>query len=115
MPPPPLPLSPEPFGGLTAGVLVFCGVVVTAVLGFFGVRSSRVAPLQTALNDAFRSLTDELQADRVRLCAQISELEADLLIAETEVIRLRQEIRGHQQRETSLRRWAERSGLTPPG
>lgn len=67
-----------------------------------------------ALNDAFRSLTEELQADHAQLSARISGEKLARERAEAEVLRLRGLVNSHIQREASLKRWAERSGLTLP-
>ena len=113
MPSPSLPGLPGGGSELT-GVLLFLGAIATAVLGYFGVRSTRTAPLQEALNGAFTTLVDELQTDRARLVARISELESDVTSRESEIQRLRGVIRGLQQREDSLRRWAQRAGYELP-
>src|SRR5579872_4405032 len=112
MSPPPLPTHSGHVGSTVTGVLLFLGACVTGVLGYFGVRSTRTAPLQEALNGAFRSLVDELQADSARLTARISELEDDQAGQEGEIRRLRGVVRGLQQREASLIRFAERAGMT---
>lgn len=118
---PGFPVGFPNFGSISTGVLLFLGACVTAGLSYLGVQSTRTAPLQEALNGAFTSLMDELQTDRARLLARILELEAqntelhdDVKTREGEIQRLRGEIRGNQQREDSLRRWAERSGVTLP-
>ena len=85
---------------LTA-VLPFLGAIVAALLGWFGALSTRTAPQQMALNDAFRTLMDELQNERAQHIVRISELES-------EVIRQRGEIAQHLQIAASLQHQVDR-------
>jgi len=84
------------------------------VLGFFGVRFTATAPLQQALNDAFRAMTAELQSERAQLTARISELEEDKAILQAEIARQRQEICGLLQWKSSAQHLFERSGIPLP-
>lgn len=85
--------------------LPFLGGIAVAAIGFLGSRSTAVAPLQSALNDAFRSLMDEWQAERAQHIARISELEG-------EVRRQRSVINQGLQREESQTRLLERDEAT---
>ena len=116
--PPQLPLWP-PGGGAPGSSFLDAlpylgGALIVGVLGFFGVRFTATAPLQQALNDAFRAMTAELQSERAQLTARISELEEDKAILQAEIARQRQEIRGLLQWQDSARRWFERSGTPLP-
>lgn len=91
---------------LTAA-LPYLAAGATAVLGYLGARYTATAPLQSSLNDAFRSLTDELQTERARLIVRISELEG-------EIIRQRGVINEGLAREAAMKRLAEK-GLDIPG
>lgn len=84
-----LPVSPS------SGVLPFLGVVVAAALGWFGARYTAAAPLQSSLNDAFRTFMEECQNERAQHIARILELES-------EILRQRGEINQHLQIQASL-------------
>jgi len=86
-------------------VLLFFGTVVTAVLGWFGVRSMRTAPLQESVNDALRLLMAELQNLHARDIARISELESELLLAQGEARNLKQKV-------SSILELCRRAGVT---
>lgn len=102
MPLPPLWISLGALGSDFSGALPFCGGVVASVLGYFAVKFTARAPLQTALNDAFRSLMEELQIQHASDIAHISELQ-------NENARLNGELRASQQRERSTLALAERA------
>lgn len=53
--------------------------LTTAVFGFFGARFTATAPLQASLNDAFRSLMEELQTQHAQDSVRILELEREVL------------------------------------
>jgi hypothetical protein len=96
-----------PFGLPWWVVLPSLSAGVGSLLTFLGVRFSQTAPLQVAMNDAFRALMAEFQSDRLAHTVRISELEG-------EIQRLRGELRSSQQTEISLRHFVKRSGLTLP-
>ncbi len=75
---PSLPPPPTLSSSLVA-VLSFLGATLVAVVGYFGARFTATAPLQVALNSAFRSLMEEWQSERARLIVRISELEGEVL------------------------------------
>ena len=93
------PLPPS--GSHSSDALPYLAAVVTAALGWFGARYTAIAPLQTSLNDAFRTLMDEWQTERAAHIARISELEG-------EVLRQRGVINQGLQREQSLQHAYER-------
>jgi hypothetical protein len=72
---PPPSISAPPPGFIWTGVLAFCVACVAPVLAYFAGRGAAAAQLQTALNDAFRSLMVELQGERSVLVARVTELE----------------------------------------
>lgn len=92
-------------------VLPYFGTVVAALLGYFGARYTATAPLQTALNDAFRSLMEELQTKGASDAALILELRQREVELEAEIIRQRGELRQKDQLIDSLTRLCERNGL----
>ncbi len=94
-------------GSPLAAVLPYWLAVLTAVLGYLGARFTAAAPLQESLNDAFRTLMEELQSAHARAIVRASELEA-------EIIRQRGELRQLEQRRQSLVHFIERAGLTVP-
>ncbi len=105
---------PNPFQSLISysggtGVLWFFGVIGAALLAWSAARYSQRAPLQESLNAAFRSVMDELQTERARLIARISELESDLTNREAEIIRLRGEVRQHLQIQQSQHRLLDKN------
>ena len=107
-----LQILPPTSGSGGAGVLPYLlavGIpsIITGLIGYFGARFTAAAPLQTALNDAFRSLTVELQTQHAQLVARISELEV-------ERDQLRGDNRGLRQLMDSLIRFAEASALALP-
>lgn len=99
--------SPQPLtllsmsGSDLSAVLPYLAAVVTGLLGFYGARFTATAPLQSSLNDAFRSLMEELQTQHARDIARISE-------QENEIARLSGELRASQQRERSMLNLTER-------
>lgn len=117
---PPSPIPSGPSGLPSWDVLLYSamgagGVVIAALIACFGVLFSQRAPLQAALNGAFSALTKELQDERARLIARISEhevlqakLEADMAEARLEVIAKDNEIRGLKQLRDSLERSVQR-------
>lgn len=105
--PPPSPLPPD-LGSPSSGALPYLVAVVTGLLGFFGARFTATAPLQASLNDAFRSLMDELQTEHARLSARVYELESEKL-------QLAGDLRQTQQREQSLLELVRRAGIPIPG
>lgn len=116
MPSPPLSTPPGPLGlPLGDALLYLVGAVAVALLGLFGVLFTGRAPLQQALNDAFRSLTEELQQERAQLIARISELEAEKLDRDLTVLQKDGEIRGLKQYRDSLLALIRRSGIGVPG
>jgi hypothetical protein len=104
-----------PFGLPSWGVLAFLAGAASTVAAYFGGRGTATAQLQTALNDAFRSLTTELQGERASLIARVSELERELARAKAESVERMGLIRGHEQRELSLVNLLLRSGVDLPG
>ena len=120
-------MSPQTFGIVITGVLGFFGVCLGAVLKWFGGRPSQAAALQTSLNDALRIFMAESQADHVRQAARISELEGDLAKTQHELeltqdklgdaLRDRQTLSGEvvnlQQSQQSLMRLLEKQGHSP--
>lgn len=95
-------------------LVAVAAALATGAFGYLGARYTATAPLQTALNDAFRSLMDEFQTARAQSSARISELERENSQQEIEMANLRAQIIGAQQLHGSLVRWCERSGLKVP-
>jgi chromosome segregation ATPase len=87
---------------------------VTALLGWFGARFTAHARLEKTLLDASRALVEECQAQHARDGVRISALEETVREREGEIQRLRGEVRQAAQREDSLRRLFERSGVPLP-
>ncbi len=98
----PLLITSSASGSDLSVVLPYLAAVVTGLLGFFGARFTATAPLQSSLNDAFRSLMEELQTQHAHDIARISE-------QENEIARLSGELRASQQRERSVLNLAERA------
>lgn len=113
-PPSQLPNGSGPDGSGFSGALPYLGAVITGLLGFFGARFTGAAQQWAALSGAFSSLMGELQTDRARLIARISDLEATVQSRDAEIKQLRGEIRGLQQLVDSLRRLCAKSGLALP-
>jgi len=107
MPSPQLPVPLPPDGSPFGAALPYAVAVLTALLGWFGAQFTAGARLQKTLLDASRTLVAEAQTRHSADGARITELES-------EIIRLRGEVRGHQQWEDSVRRWAQRAGLHLP-
>lgn len=101
----PGPSSPD--GSTLTAALPYLAAVVTALLGYFGARFTGTAQQQTALNDAFRSLVEELQDERAHHIARISELES-------EVLRQRGAINNHLAKEDAYLRILQRNNIKPP-
>lgn len=118
MSPPPSFPGPLQYGLPTSAVLPYLAAalasLITGVFAFFAARSTSTAPQQMAMNDAFRALMDDLQAERATLTARISVLESDVIFREAEIVRMRGEVRGTLQSMHSLIRWCERSGVEVP-
>lgn len=113
---PPLSPLPTPSGFPFGDVLLyFGGTAIISVLGFFGVRFTATAPLQMAMNDAFRSVTAELQQERAQLIVRISELERKTADQEMIILQKDGEIRGLKQSRDSLLALLRRSGIQIPG
>lgn len=112
--PPGLPSSGSGYTAVLLSLLAVVGALITGAFAWSAARFTATAPQQMAMNDAFRSLTEELQTERARLIAQISELEKDVKDHELEVLRLRGEIRGRDQLVASLIRLCERSKIKVP-
>lgn len=68
------PLSP-PSGFIWTAILAFFAAIIAPLLAYFAGRGQAAAQLQTALNDAFRSLMEDLQGERSALIVRCSELE----------------------------------------
>lgn len=84
-------------------VLPFLAPVMTAVAGWFAALSTAPARLQSTINDAFSSLMEELQVERARLLAHISELQSALNAERARSELLAGEVRQNQQLISSLR------------
>src|SRR6185369_1167338 len=80
-------------------VLPFSASVVTALLAWFAARSTSLARLQKTLLDASRDWVRHTQEQRALDIARISELEAELLKATAEALRLRGEVDAGIQRD----------------
>jgi hypothetical protein len=107
MQPPPSPTPPQTLGSALLVALPYLGAIAASVLGWFAAQFSTVARLEKTLLGASQSFVEQAQALRAQDGARISELEA-------EIIRQRGLIRGHQQWEDSVRRWARRSNVDLP-
>ena len=70
-------ISSPPSGFIWTAALAFCGLIVAPLLAYFAGRGQAAAQLQTALNDAFRSLMEELQGERSALIVRVLELEGE--------------------------------------
>jgi len=121
MQPPPLPTpSGTPGSHIAAALLsllsaVGGGGLIAAWLKWSASRSSKPAELQTALNDAFSTLTGELQEERAVLTVRASELEQKLAQRDLTILEKDGEIRGLKQSRDSLIALLKRSGLEVPG
>lgn len=87
--------------------LIALVAILGPLLGYFGARSTAIAPLQVAMNDAFRSVMEELQEDRARCIARIS-------VLESEIRRQRGEINQHLAKEAAFLRLLESHNVPLP-
>lgn len=69
--------SSSPIPGVLPSWLLAVSIIGGPLLGYFGARYTATAPLQTALNDAFRSVMAEWQLERAQHIAHISSVEND--------------------------------------
>lgn len=68
----------SPIPAVLPSWLILVSALAGPLLGWFGALSTRGAPLQLAINDAFRSAMAEWQLERVQLTARISEIMGEI-------------------------------------
>lgn len=88
----------------SSDVLLFCGVIIAALLGLCGVLFSQIAPRQANINVALDTFLDELQKDRAVLIARCSS-------QDREIRENRGRIRNLEQYQQSLLRLLKDSGI----
>lgn len=103
-----LPTGSPTSGSHGAAALLFLGAVVTAVLSWLGVRSTRAAPLQEAVNDALRLFMEQSQTQHALDAVRVSELEAECLEKGGRIRQL-------EQQRDSLLAVMHRAGIAVPG
>ena len=108
MSPQQLPPGPPTSGLDISAVLPYLGAIITGVVGWFAALSTAPARLQTTLNGAFHTLTEELQGERARLTALVSKLEEKVEKQASRIEQLEGEVRQNLQLIESTKRTHEK-------
>lgn len=80
--------APQPSSDLLTGIMGVIGMVVVGLISFFGGRGSVQAQIQTALNNTFQNLVDQLQEERKDERQQILEMRGAIRAWEQHLISL---------------------------